>query len=134
MYHEFLEQMEVKQSNITYLPLIQEFGGIINNINYDFIFKFNDTSLPKWTKFLKRGCSLLVSPQSNLQLWGYKMLHILIPGLVKIDTEAVNTNTPHRKGLIFEQFKEKLVETHGIVNSMLMGFKWVRFGFNKFFY
>ncbi|XP_018571354.1 E3 ubiquitin-protein ligase listerin isoform X2 [Anoplophora glabripennis] len=117
------EQMEVKQFNVTYLPLIQEFGAVINNINYDFIFKFNDTSLPKWTKFLKRGCSLLVCPQPNLQLWGYKMLHVLVPGLVKIDTEAVNTNTPHRKGLIFEQFKEKLVETHGIVNSMLMGFK-----------
>ncbi|KAJ8927794.1 hypothetical protein NQ314_019673 [Rhamnusium bicolor] len=116
------EQLELKHANIiTYLPLIEEFGIVINNINYDFIFKINDT--PKWTKFLKRSCTLLVSPQPNLQLWGYKMLLVLVPGLIQIDTEAVNTNTPHKMGLIFEQFKEKLVETHEIVNSMLMGFK-----------
>lgn len=65
----------------------------------------------------------MLNPQPSLQLWGYKMLLILVPGLIKIDTEAVNTNTPHQKGLIFEQFKEKLVETHEIVNSMLLGFK-----------
>lgn len=51
------------------------------------------------------------------------MLLVLVPGLVKIDTEAVDTNTPHKKGLIFEQFKGKLVELHDIVNAMLMGFK-----------
>lgn len=124
--HVFLtEQIEPKQSDITYLPFIQEFGIVVNNIKHEFIFKQNDTSLPKWTKFLKRSCSLLMCAQPNLQLWGYKMLHTLIPGLIKIDEEAVNTNTPHRKGLIFEQFKEKLVETHGIVNSMLIEFKLV---------
>ncbi|KAJ8918958.1 hypothetical protein NQ315_016860 [Exocentrus adspersus] len=117
------EQMEGKHTDIAYLPLLQEFGMVANNINCDFIFKFNDTSLPKWTKFLKRSCSLLVCAQPSLQLWGYKMLNVLVPGFIKVDTEAVNTNTPHKKGLIFEQFKEKLVETHGIVNSMLMGFK-----------
>nr|XP_023024069.1 E3 ubiquitin-protein ligase listerin [Leptinotarsa decemlineata] len=117
------EQLEQKQDTIIYLPLIQEFGKLLNAINCDFLFKINDTSLPKWTKFLKRSCSLLVNRQPNLQVWGYRMLLILVPGLIKIDTEAVNMNTPHKKGLIFEQFKEKLAETHEIVNSMLMGFK-----------
>lgn len=65
----------------------------------------------------------MINPQPCLQLWGYKMLLKLVPGLTKIDTEAVDTNTPHKKGLIFEQFKEKLVETQEIVNSMLLGFK-----------
>lgn len=51
------------------------------------------------------------------------MLLVLVPGLVKIDSEAVDTNTPHKKGLIFEQFKEKLGELHEIVNTMLIGFK-----------
>ncbi|KAJ8985103.1 hypothetical protein NQ317_019789 [Molorchus minor] len=109
--------------NIIHFPLIREVGTVVDNIRQSFIFKFNDSSMAKWTKFLKRSCSLLISPQPALQLWGYKMLHELVPGLIKIDAEAVNTNTPHRKGLIFEQFKEKLVETQDIVNTMLMGFK-----------
>ncbi|CAG9822593.1 unnamed protein product [Phaedon cochleariae] len=117
------EQLEQKTDSITYLPLVQEFGSFLNNTYYEYIFKTNDTSLPKWTKFLKRCCSLLVNRQPNLQLWGYKMLMNLVPGLVKIDMEAVNTNTPHKKGLIFEQFKEKLVQTHEIVDSMLMEFR-----------
>ncbi|KAG5874665.1 hypothetical protein JTB14_012946 [Gonioctena quinquepunctata] len=117
------EQLEQKQDTITYLPLIQGFGSVLNAIDYDFIFKVNDTSLPKWSKFSKRSCSLLFNHHPCLQIWGYKMLLILVPGLINIDTEAVNMNTPHKKGLIFEQFKEKLVESHRIVYTMLMGFK-----------
>lgn len=121
MYFLFLEQLEDKQ-HISYLPLIQEFGIVVQSISQKNIFRVNQT-LPKWTKFLKRSCSLLTNPQPSLQIWGYKMLLVLVPGLVKIDNESVDTYTPHKKGLIFEQFKEKLVELHDIVNTMLMGFK-----------
>ncbi|CAH1975524.1 unnamed protein product [Acanthoscelides obtectus] len=118
------EQLEQNNGNLLqYLPFIQEFSKVINNINHQFIFKTSDTSLPKWSKFLRRSCFLLAHWHPNLQLWGYKMLLALVPGLIKIDTDAVNLNNPHQKGLVFEQFKEKLVETHGIVNSMLMEFK-----------
>lgn len=115
------EQLEDKH-HIKFLPIIQNFGLVAESINQKHIFRINQT-LPKWSKFLKRSCSLLTNPQPSLQIWGYKMLLVLVPGLVKIDSEAVDTNTPHKKGLIFEQFKEKLVELHDIVNTMLMGFK-----------
>lgn len=115
------EQLEDKQ-HISFLPIIQNFGLVVESISQKYIFRINQT-LPKWTKFLKRSCSLLTNSQPSLQIWGYKMLLVLVPGLVKIDNEAVDTNTPHKKGLIFEQFKEKLVELHDIVHNMLMGFK-----------
>lgn len=111
------------KNQLKYIAFIQYFGELINYVNHKYIFKFNESSLPKWTKFLKKSCALLISKLPNLQMWGYKMLMKLVPGLINIDFEAVNTNTPHKKGLTFEQFKEKLVETHEIVNSMLSDFK-----------
>ncbi|XP_050511017.1 E3 ubiquitin-protein ligase listerin [Diabrotica virgifera virgifera] len=117
------DKLKDKKDIMKYIPLIQELSKLLDNINCDTIFKLSESELPKWTKFLKQGCVLLVNSQPNLQSWGYKMLLVLVPGLVKIDNEAVITNTPHQNGLIFEQFKEKLVETHEIINSMLMGFK-----------
>ncbi|CAH0553483.1 unnamed protein product [Brassicogethes aeneus] len=119
---EQFESLEYTQQ-LKYMPLIQDYGKVVNYIKHEFLFKFSVSSLPKWTKFLKKSCALLVSRVPTLQIWGYKMLLKLVPGLIQIDFEAVNTNTPHKKGLIFEQFKEKLVETHMIVNNMLMGFK-----------
>lgn len=121
MWYYLSEQFETKHS-IQYLPLLKEFGCVLNKIKHEFLFK-SPQSLPKWSKFLKRSCTLLENSSPILQLWGYKMIKILVPGLVAIDTESVNTNTPHRKGLIFEQFKEKLVQTHEIVNTMLDEFK-----------
>lgn len=117
------EQFETKTDTLPYLPFIYQISKVIANIKYEFIFRGNDTSMPKWTKFLKRSCSLLLNKQPCLQLWGYQMLVIHIPGLVKIDAEAVSMNLPHKKGLIFEQFKEKLIEAHDIVNSMLLDIK-----------
>lgn len=120
-YFFVLEQLEDKQ-HLSYLPVIQDFGLVVDSFDDKYIFRTNQT-LPKWSKFFRKSCTLLTNRQPSLQMWGYKMLMVLVPGLVKIDTEAVNTNTPHKKGLIFEQFKEKLMDVHEIVNSMLIGFK-----------
>lgn len=90
----------------------------------DLIFKESSLS-PKWSVFLKASNALLTNRITVLQLWGYKMLLFLTPGLVKIDGEAVNNSAPHKNGLIFEQFKKTLLEFQDIVNSMLGEFKLV---------
>lgn len=111
------------EESLLNLPILQCFGKITDFIKYDLIFKGGD-NFPKWTKFLKiSSCTLLTNSQTILQLWGHKMLLMLVPGLVKIDDEAVNTTTPHRNGLIFEQFKEKLIEVQDIVNSVFTDFR-----------
>lgn len=117
------DQLRVKEDVVQYLPFIEEVSKLLPNVKCDIIFNLSGTTLPKWTKFLKQSCTLLITRQPNLQLWGYKMLLNLVPGLIKLDTEAVSTNTPHQNGLIFEQFKEKLNETHEIVKHMFMKFK-----------
>ncbi|CAG9858317.1 unnamed protein product [Phyllotreta striolata] len=116
------DQLNRKQNITTFLPLIQEFTKIFSHVYCERVFKASE-SLPKWSKYLKQSCLLLTNSQPSLQLWGYKMLLAFVPGLVNIDAEAVSTNNPHKMGLIFEQFKEKLVETQDIVNSLLMEFK-----------
>lgn len=108
-------------------PFLQEFGSSLENIDYVYIFKQANQSMPKWSKILKRCCSLLVNPNLSLQLWGYNMLLALIPGLIEVDLFSVNANKPHEKGLILEHFKLLLNQTNEIVQTMLSEFKWVLF-------
>ncbi|XP_050305694.1 E3 ubiquitin-protein ligase listerin [Anthonomus grandis grandis] len=115
------EHFKIPSGNLVNLPLLQSFGPVTDYMKHGYIFKSTAT-VPKWTKFLKISNSLLTNSQTILQLWGYKMLLALVPGLVKIDGEAVDTTTPHKNGLIFEQFKEKLIEIEDIVNSVLIDF------------
>ncbi|RZC42281.1 E3 ubiquitin-protein ligase listerin [Asbolus verrucosus] len=117
------EEIASKQSlSIEYQPFLQEFGRIIDHFHHKLIFT-KDNSLPNWSKILKRCSPLLVNSTSVLQLWGYKMLLILVPGLIDVDLQSNNSNTPNTKGLTFEQFKETLLHTQNIVNDLLVGFK-----------
>ena len=109
--------------HMTVLPLVEQFDKVFEHFDYNFICKSNDGSLPKWSKFLRHCCTLLTHPKCSVQIWSYKMLVVLLPGLVEIDSVSVNTNTPHEKGLIFEQFKDLLLRTQEIVQSMLLDFK-----------
>lgn len=108
---------------ITDLPFLQKFGNAVLYLDHNYLFAKKHTNLPKWSKMLKHSCSLLTHPVSCLQLWGYHMLMVLLPGLIEVDSVAVNTNTPHEKGLIFEQFKTVLCHTQDIVHSMLIDFR-----------
>ncbi|XP_066152599.1 E3 ubiquitin-protein ligase listerin [Euwallacea fornicatus] len=110
------------QDNLLNLPFLQSFGEITDYLKHDLIFKENQI-LPKWTGFLKTSNLLLTNSRTVLQMWGYKLLLVLVPGLIKIDEKAINSSALHKKGLIFEQFKEKLVELQDIVNSMLIDFR-----------
>lgn len=103
---------------------MQRFGQIVDYFRTDLIFKKSSLS-PKWSVFLKAANALVTNRITVLQLWGYKMLLVLTPGLVKIDGEAVNSSAPHKNGLIFEQFKKTLLNFQDIVNSMLGDFKLV---------
>lgn len=93
-------------------------------MDYSFIFKKAHLNLPKWSKLYKESCRLLVHQNNTLQLWGYNMLKLLLPGLVELDSVSVDTNTPHEKGLIIEQFKTILCSTQEVVQSMLIDFRY----------
>lgn len=104
-------------------PFLQEFGKVIGYLRPRYVFDSRIDGMPKWSKLLKQCCGLLTCPEHALQLWGYHMLKVLSFGLVQVDAIAVDTNTPHEKGLIIEQFKDPLVETHNIVSTMLLDFR-----------
>ncbi|KAF7277773.1 hypothetical protein GWI33_009194 [Rhynchophorus ferrugineus] len=104
------------------IPLAQNYGKVTEYLKQEFLFRTSE-NLPKWSKFLRRGCDLLTSSSAILQLWGYRMLLVLVPGLIKVDSDALNLNRPHRKGLIFEQFEDKLKQVEDVVSSMLIEFR-----------
>lgn len=108
---------------ITELPLLYEFGKIVNSLDSNYVLKQKHKAMPKWNKLLKQSCSLLTNPTNSLQLWGHQMIHLLLPVLLDVDSTSVNTNTPHEKGLILEEFKEVLSSTQEIVHTMLLDFR-----------
>ncbi|CAG9765141.1 unnamed protein product [Ceutorhynchus assimilis] len=111
------------EDSIINLPILQSFVKVSDYLRHDLIFKGQE-NLPKWTKFFQHTLhTLLTNSQEILQLWGYSMLLTLLPGLVKLDEESVKTTTPHRNGLIFEQFKVKIDKIQDIVNSVLIDFR-----------
>lgn len=111
------------QIPITQLPLLEEFGQVVNLLDYTYILKKKHKEMPRWNLLLKRALSLLTSPINCLQLWGYDMILVLMQVLIEVDSLSVNTNTPHKKGLIFEEFKDVLAHTQEIVQSMLLDFR-----------
>lgn len=122
-----LEQYQdcMRPLSLIHHPFLQEFGTCLQNINYVYIFNQANPNMPKWSKILKRCCSLLLNSNLSLQLWGYNMLLALIPGLIEVDLFSVKANKPHEKGLILEHFKLILNQTNEIVQTMLSEFKCV---------
>lgn len=118
-FNRKLDNME----NIKYLPLFKAFGNCLPEIENSYIFKNPLETMPKWSKLLKSSLPLLLNANDGLQLWGYHMLMAMTSGLVEVDSVSVTTNTPHQKGLILEQFKETLIKTQDIVQTMLLEFK-----------
>ncbi|XP_025830695.1 E3 ubiquitin-protein ligase listerin isoform X2 [Agrilus planipennis] len=105
------------------IPLLQEFGKLLQFLDYNCLFSKKDAKTPKWTKLVEKCCSLLTHPLNTLQLWSYNLLMVLLPGLVDIDSNSVNSNTPHATGLTIEHFKTTLIHTEEIVHSMLLEFR-----------
>ncbi|EEZ97459.2 E3 ubiquitin-protein ligase listerin isoform X2 [Tribolium castaneum] len=116
------EQFASKTCLLDYHPFLQEFGKVTDHFVYKLIFSKENT-LPSWSKILKRCAVLLTNSTSILQLWGYKMLLILVPGLIEIDLQSDSSSTPNTKGFTIGQFKEILLQTHSIVDGVLAGFK-----------
>ncbi|XP_044263006.1 E3 ubiquitin-protein ligase listerin [Tribolium madens] len=117
------EQFASKAScPLDYHPFLQQFGKVTHNFVYKLIFSKENT-LPSWSKILKRCAALLTNSVSILQLWGYKMLLILVPGLIEIDLQSDSSTTPNTKGFTIGQFKEILLQTHTIVDGVLASFK-----------
>ncbi|KAL3280344.1 hypothetical protein HHI36_017833 [Cryptolaemus montrouzieri] len=112
-----------KSIELTNLPLMYCFASMANSFDYQLIFKKSEEKPPRWSRVLKESRSLLTSSLTTLQLAAYKALMSLIPGLVEIDSIAVDTNTPNKHGLIFEQFKEICLSMQDIINTMLIGLK-----------
>ena len=119
----FLDKYSSTHVDLTDLLFLQYFEPAIKTINFSYIFKTACEHMPKWSKLLRMCCTLLVSRTNTLQVWGYHMLTLLIPGFIEIDTVAVKTNTPHEKGLIFERFKDSLLNIQEIVQTLLLDFK-----------
>lgn len=118
-----LEQFAAKTSvPLEFYPFLQEFGRVSDSFVHTLIFSKENT-LPSWSKILRRCASLLTNSVSILQLWGYKMLRVLVPGLIEIDLQSDSSSTPNIKGFTIGQFKEILVQTHNIVDGVLAGFK-----------
>lgn len=119
----FPEQFAAKTSiPLEYQPFLQEFGKIGENFVYKLIFSKENT-LPSWGKILKRCANLLVNSSAILQLWGYKMLMVIVPGLIEIDLQSDSSTTPNVRGFTIEQFREVLQQTNTIVDGVLAGFK-----------
>ncbi|XP_017770844.1 PREDICTED: E3 ubiquitin-protein ligase listerin [Nicrophorus vespilloides] len=116
-------ECKVNKISITDLVFLHELGNVIGHVNANHIFQTHIAGMPKWSKVLKQCCTLLINSEHSLQLWGYNMLITLSSGLIEVDSKSVDTNTPHEKGMIFEQFKDLLVRTHNIVSIMLHDFK-----------
>ncbi|XP_048520636.1 E3 ubiquitin-protein ligase listerin [Dendroctonus ponderosae] len=108
------------EDSLVNLPFLQCFGEVTNWFSHELIMQQENVS---YSKLLKMCCeTLITNSQIILQLWGHKMLMILVPGLLKIDQESASASTESETVLIFEHFKDKLTETQDIVNSMLMDF------------
>lgn len=101
---------------------MSQFGRITDSLDSTHLFKSVEGGL-KWTKFVKMCAALLVNSSCTLQLWGYKMLLIMTPGLVEVDSVGVKSNKPHEKGLVLEHLKELLMRTEIITETMLLEFK-----------
>lgn len=62
---------------------------------------------------------MLTHPLVTLQLWGYKMLLVLIPGFIEKDSSALVSN----EEFILEKFKDILLQTQDITQTMLLEFR-----------
>lgn len=101
---------------------MQRFGGIVDYLEQQYVFSHTE-GFPKWTKLTQLSVSLLTHPIVTVQLWGYKMLLALIPGFIQIDSTALISNKLHEKGFTLESFKDLLVQTQDITQTMLLEFK-----------
>lgn len=95
---------------------------MIDYLEQQHVFSITD-GFPTWTKVTHLSVALLTHPVVTVQLWGYKMLLALIPGFIEIDSSALSSNKPHEKGLILEEFKDLLMQTQDITQTMLLEFK-----------
>lgn len=109
------------EDSLVNLPFLQCFGEVTNWFRHDLIMQ--QENVP-YSQLLKMCCeTLLTNTQTILQLWGHKMLMILVPGLLKIDENSISPSSESENVLIFKHFKDKLTEMQDIVNSMLMDFR-----------
>lgn len=105
------------------LPVLYNFTSMANCFDYQLMFKQPEEMPERRSKLLKECCGLLTSSSSTLQLAGYTALLSVIPGLVDIDSKAVNSNKPNKEGLIFEMFKGICLSMQEIISTMLLGLK-----------
>lgn len=104
------------------LPVMYRFASMTECFDHQLIFKQTEDK-PMWFKLLKESCTLFSSASTTLQLAGYKTLLSLVPVLVNIDSEAVDSNTPNKDGLLFEMFKRVCLLMQDIVSTMLSDLK-----------
>lgn len=105
-----------------YIPFLQRFGCVVDYLEQCYVFSLKD-GFPKWTKVTHLSVSLLTHQLFTVQLWGYKMLLTLIPGFIEIDSASLVLNKPHEKGFILENFRDVLLQTQDITQTMLLEFR-----------
>lgn len=118
---KFAAQPEVP---LYYIPFLERFGRIISCLEQGYVFSLKE-GFPRWTKVTHLSVSLLTHPFTTLQLWGYKMLLALIPGFIEVDSLSLVSNKPHEKGFALENFREVLLRTQDITQTMLLEFRYV---------
>ncbi|XP_030758114.1 E3 ubiquitin-protein ligase listerin [Sitophilus oryzae] len=87
-----------------YVGLMQQFGKMTEGFECELLFRPNENG-PKWTSVAGRARDLVRCSHPLLQLWGYRMLLVLVPGIVRQEELALERAAAPLASPYFKKFK-----------------------------